>query len=454
MYKVTLWITTIALLSVSCGKDYITQTELSEKLAASELFLQSVDQLTEVQIHDIFSPPVASRVYVYPCITAYEAMCPAYPEYESLAGQLNGLPPLAIENVDTAVVNYDLAALYAFNEVAKQLIFSEEMMEEWQTQIDSIVTSWQVDPQVVRGSKDYAARVKAHVMDWAKDDNYAQTRTMPKFSVTDDPSRWKPTPPAYIEGIEPHWNKIRPMVIDSAAQFRSASPPTFDLTEGSDFYQLVKEVYEVGNNLDDEQREIASFWDCNPFVMNQTGHIMFATKKITPGGHWMGITGVACRKAEADLMQTVYAHTMVGLGLFDAFITCWDEKYRSALIRPETVINEKIDQDWLPTLQTPPFPEHTSGHSVISTASAVILTAIFGENFAFTDDVEVKFGLPERSFNSFIEASQEAAISRLYGGIHYRPAIEDGVKQGREVGNFIVDKVLSETGERLSGTME
>jgi hypothetical protein len=188
--------------------------------------------------------------------------------------------------------------------------------------------------------------------------------------------------------------------------------------------------------------------------MNQTGHIMFATKKITPGGHWMGITGVACRKAEADLMQTVHAHTMVTLGLFDAFITCWDEKYRSALIRPETVINEKMDQDWLPTLQTPPFPEHTSGHSVISTASAVILTAVFGENFAFTDDVEVKYGLPERSFNSFIEASQEAAISRLYGGIHYRPAIEDGVTQGREVGNFIVNKVLNEKGERLSGTME
>jgi hypothetical protein len=215
------------------------------------------------------------------------------------------------------------------------------------------------------------------------------------------------------------------------------------LTKGSAFYKLVEEVYEVGVNLDEEQRIIASFWDCNPFVMHQTGHIMFATKKITPGGHWMGITGVACRKIDADLMTTIKAHSMVSIALFDAFISCWDEKYRSSLIRPETVINEKIDPDWLPTLQTPPFPEHTSGHSVISTASAVVLTAIFGDNFDFLDVVEVDYGLPQRNFNSFLEASQEAAISRLYGGIHYRPAIEDGVVQGRKVGELVVNQLLN-----------
>ncbi len=102
--------------------------------------------------------------------------------------------------------------------------------------------------------------------------------------------------------------------------------------------------------------------------MNQTGHIMHATKKITPGGHWMGIAGVASRTAKSNFMETVRAHAMVSITLFDAFISCWDEKYRSSLIRPETVINEIMDPDWLPTLQTPPFTEHTSGHSVNSTA--------------------------------------------------------------------------------------
>jgi len=129
------------------------------------------------------------------------------------------------------------------------------------------------------------------------------------------------------------------------------------------------------------------------------------------------------------------------LALMDAFISCWDEKYRSNLVRPETVINQQLDPESKPALQTPPFPEYTSGHSVISTASALTLTDIFGENFAYEDDVEVEYGLPARSFNSFLAASQEAAVSRLYGGIHYRPAIDLGVEQGKDVGKFILDNL-------------
>ena len=442
MQRIALWLIFVSLLGSSCQQDYISQEEIRENLQRSELFLKSVENLTDVQVYDIFSPPVASRVYVYPCIAAYEAMQPAYPGVESFANRLRGLNPPEIE-VDTVLVRFELAGIYAFNQVGKQLIFSEEKMAAWQEKIDSTVASWKVNPKMIKASKAYAEKVGQHILSWAKGDNYDQTRTMPKFSVTDDPSRWKPTPPAYMEGIEPHWNKIRTMVIDSAAQFRPAPPPAFDLSEGSAFFELVKEVYEVGNKLDKEQRLIASFWDCNPYVMNQTGHVMFATKKITPGGHWMGITGVACRKANTELMETAKVHALVSIALFDGFISCWDEKYRSSLIRPETVINETIDPDWLPTLQTPPFPEHTSGHSVISTAAAVTLTKLFGDNFEFVDVVEVKYGLPERSFNSFMEASREAAISRLYGGIHYRPAIEDGVTQGQKVGNYITSRLLS-----------
>jgi len=430
----------LALLSWSCQKDYIGRAELQQRLEDSHLLIRSVEQLTDVQVHDIFSPPVASRVYAYPCIAAYEAMQPSYPEYKSFAGRLRELPPLET-TTDTAGLSYELAGIYAFNMVGKTLIFSEEMMQEWQLEIDSMVNSWNVAPRTVRASKAYAEEVSEHILAWANEDNYAQTRTMPKFSVTDDPARWKPTPPAYMEGIEPHWNKIRTMLLDSASQFQPAPPPPFDMAEGATFYELTKEVYDVGNNGDEEQRLIASFWDCNPYVMNQTGHVMFATKKITPGGHWMGITSIACRKAGASLMATAHAHAVVSIGLFDAFISCWDEKYRSALIRPETVINEYIDPDWVPTLQTPPFPEHTSGHSVISTAAAVLLTRLFGEDFSFTDTVEVKYGLPERHFDSFLQASSEAAISRLYGGIHYRPAIEDGVTQGRKVGKLAAKRL-------------
>jgi hypothetical protein len=209
----------------------------------------------------------------------------------------------------------------------------------------------------------------------------------------------------------------------------------------SQFFKEMKYVYDVKKNLTAEQSSIASFWDCNPYVMNVHGHVMFATKKITPGGHWIGIAKIACQNTNASLMKSAEAYALTSIALADGFISCWDEKYRSNLIRPETVINKYLDEEWVPLLQTPPFPEYTSGHSVISGAAGVALTSIFGENFHFIDSTEMKYGLTARTFESFTAASDEAAISRLYGGIHYMPAIENGVKQGRKLGKFIIDNI-------------
>jgi hypothetical protein len=168
---------------------------------------------------------------------------------------------------------------------------------------------------------------------------------------------------------------------------------------------------------------------------------MFATKKITPGGHWIGIVSIAARQANNTFDETINAYTYTSIALFDAFISCWDEKWRSLVVRPETLINQHIDEQWAPLLQTPPFPEYTSGHSVISRAAAVALTNIYGDNFSFLDTTEMEYGLPARNFESFVHASEEAAISRLYGGIHYRMAIDEGVWQGQKVGEFIVQNL-------------
>tara|TARA_B100002051_G_C16360814_1_gene450976 strand:- start:183 stop:635 length:453 start_codon:yes stop_codon:yes gene_type:complete len=137
-------------------------------------------------------------------------------------------------------------------------------------------------------------------------------------------------------------------------------------------------------------------------------------------------------------MESIYAYALVSIGLFDSFIVCWDEKYRSILVRPETLINQYIDEDWIPVLQTPPFPEYTSGHSVISRSAANILTFILGDNFNFLDTTEEIYGLPARNYDSFLQASDEAAISRLWGGIHYMPAITNGIDQGDRVSKFII----------------
>ncbi|WP_432264969.1 vanadium-dependent haloperoxidase [Croceitalea rosinachiae] len=413
-------------------------------LITPEDYHSSVDKVTEVMIHDIFSPPVASRIYAYPNIAAYEILAKKNDSYTSLANQLHGLNNIPLAK-DTVNINYELAALVAHIDLNKRLIFSEDRIEVFR---DSLYSIWESqNKKEFNASKDYGLQVAEHIATWMDKDNYKQTRTMPKFSVnSEDPSRWQPTPPAYMSGIEPHWNKIRPFVIDSASQFKPVPPPPFSMEKESDFYKELREVYDISNEITakgdtSEEVAIAQFWDCNPYVSVTRGHLMFATKKITPGAHWIGITKIASRKTEASLVQTVHAYTKTSIAIADAFISCWDEKYRSNLIRPETLINEHIDDSWEPVLQTPPFPEYSSGHSVVSGAAAKALTSIFGDNFAFDDDTEVAFGLPVRSFNSFNEAADEAAISRMYGGIHYRAAVEIGIGQGRNLGDFIIKKL-------------
>lgn len=403
-----------------------------------------VDKVTDIMIHDIFSPPVASRIFAYPNVAAYEIMAQNNPKYASLAGQITALTPVpAMDTV--AGINPQLAAIIAHMDVSKQLIFSEDKFEVLQ---DSLYQKWEeMNPDQFEASKTYGLSVASHIKEWMDKDNYKQTRTMPKFTVdTDDLARWQPTPPAYMDGIEPHWNKIRPFFLDSAAQFKPVPPPPFSMEEGSDFYKELKEVYDIGKEItakgdDSEEVQIAKFWDCNPYVSVTRGHLMFATKKITPGAHWIGITKIASRMTNRDFDDTLYAYTKTSLALFDAFISCWDEKYRSNLIRPETLINQYLDESWTPILQTPPFPEYTSGHSVVSGAAGLVLTSIFGDDFAFDDDTEVRYGLPIRSFSSFNAAADEAAISRMYGGIHYRAAVEVGVGQGRKVGSLLLDKL-------------
>ncbi len=415
--------------------------------AANPEFLhRSMKRLTDVIVHDIFSPPVASRIYSYPSIAAYEILALNDPNYQSLSGQIKHLGAIPKPKADYEYC-HALASVHAFLTVGKKLIFSEEKIESFQEEIYQEFKDIKIPKQAYENSITYGDAVAKYIIEWASQDNYNQTRTFPKFDVNlDDDTRWQPTPPDYMEGIEPHWNKIRPFVLDSAKQFQPDFPTQYSMDKNSTFYKELMEVYDTGVNLDTAQEAIAKFWDCNPYVSNHHAHLMFATKKITPGGHWINITSIATRQKKSSLIQSAEAYTMVSISLMDAFISCWDEKYRSNLIRPETVINKFIDEDWKPLLQTPPFPEYTSGHSVISSAAAVTLTKLYGDNFAFLDTSEEEYGLPPRYFNSFIEASEEAAISRLYGGIHYMPAIDNGVTQGRRLGRFILGRVVTRKG--------
>lgn len=395
--------------------------------------------LTDIMVHDIFSPPVASRIYLYTSIAAYETMVKAHPrEYASLYGQIKGFPAIA---APVKPVYFPVASVYAFLVVGKRLVFSDSTIQDSIRIILDALKATNPDPGRFAASLDYGTQVAKSIIAWADGDQYKETRKLPRYRISRQKGKWIPTPPAYISAIEPYWNKIRTVTLDSADQFRPAPAPGFSTDSGSSFYHAAADVYRAGNNLTQQQKDIANFWDCNPFAVTMEGHLGFATKKISPGGHWMSIVTAVSRQQHRDIMATAAAYTITSIGIFDAFISCWDEKYRSNTIRPETYIDAYIDEGWRPLLQTPPFPEYTSGHSIVSTVSATVLTTYFGESCAFDDDTELEFGLPMRHFQSFVEAAQEASISRFYGGIHYRAAIVAGQTSGKQIGDWVLQQI-------------
>ncbi|WP_019989663.1 vanadium-dependent haloperoxidase [Rudanella lutea] len=398
----------------------------------------TVFALTMVMIHDVANPPAASRFYTYCLLGAHEIVARQQAGGVSPARLVRSFKPLTVDK--SKPYDYQIAALYCMLETGRLILPSGYMLADEQTKFLAELKGHYPDALVAQ-SVSVAQAVAKQVLAYAAADNYSKLSARLRYRPTKADGYWYPTPPGYIEAIEPHWRTIRPMLIDSCGQFKPKPPVAFSKDTTSAFYRMMQEVYQTGKNLTAEQRFIASYWDCNPFAINTSGHMSIGFKKISPGGHWMNIAGLVSTKARLPFDQAVMVQSVVAMTLMDAFISCWDEKYRSNRIRPETAINRYLNPRWQPLLQTPPFPEYTSGHSVISSAVAEVLSYLIGPDFSFTDTTETIFELPERSFTSFRQAAEEASISRLYGGIHYRDAIENGQAQGRAIGTFVVEKL-------------
>ncbi len=407
-----------------------------------EILSQAVHELNTVVMGNNFSPMVASRNYSYAAIAAYEVIVYGHPEkYVSLAGQLNGLDKVANPSRDPDV-DYELAALLAYMQVGESVTFPEGSLQQYKDSILKVARNKGLPSATEKASQKLADSISSSIINWSKKDNYLETRGAEKYTVSDLPGRWVPTPPLYASAAEPHWKEIRPMVIDSANVFAPPPPPTFNITDkNSKYYKEVMLIKNAVDSLTPEQKHTAEFWDDNPFKMNVTGHVMFGSKKFSPSGHWMSIVGIAAKKANVDFDETVYAYAKTSIALFDAFIQTFKVKYTYNTIRPETVINKYLDPNWMPFLQTPAFPEYTCGHSTISASAAEALTNIFGDNFAYTDSTEREFGIKDRSFKSFRAAAEENNWARFYGGIHYHNSCIVSTDCGMKVGQYVSNKL-------------
>ncbi|WP_377111056.1 vanadium-dependent haloperoxidase [Mucilaginibacter litoreus] len=407
-----------------------------------ELYRVTVKRLNDIVLENNFPPVIASRNYVYANIAAYEVIAAGDSKhYRSLAGQIKHLP--AVPQPDKQKnIDFQFASLLSFCHVGNAVTFPEGSMSLYVDELKEKAKAAGMPSDVFENSVAYADTVAKHILKWSKKDNYAQTRSASKYTVTRTDGRWIPTPPMYAQALEPHWGEIRPMVLDSASQIPAPEPPPYNMTDkNSVFYKSVMQVKNMVDSLTKDQTHMADFWDDNAFKLNVIGHASFATKKFGPAGHWMNIAGIGSKMNKADFNTTVAAYTTASIALFDAFINCWYVKYKANSVRPETVINKFIDPDWKTHIQTPPFPEYISGHAVISAAAAETLTKSFGDNKAYTDSSEAEFGIPPRSFKSFRAAALEAAISRVYGGIHYKIACDIGNQTGRKIGDLVNQKL-------------
>ncbi|HLG39502.1 MAG TPA: hypothetical protein VI461_07530, partial [Chitinophagaceae bacterium] len=313
------------------------------------LFSNTVHELNSVVMGNNFSPIVASRNYMYASVAAYEIIAAGYPgKYQSLAGQIHGLEN--VPKADTSrKVDFEFAALLAFSKLGEAVTFPEGSMSYYTDSLKKLVKNHGMPSDVFNNSVAFADTVSSVILKWSKGDMYLQTRTYPKYTVIDTPGRWIPTPPAYTQAMEPHWNRIRTLVLDSASQFTPPRPPGFNIKDtAGNYYKEVMSIKNAVDNLNDEQKHIADFWDDNPFKLNVSGHVMFGTKKFSPPGHWMSVVGIAAKQDSFDFAATVYAYAIMAITQFDAFIHCWDEKFRSNYARPETVINKYIDPNWSP----------------------------------------------------------------------------------------------------------
>ncbi len=396
-------------------------------------------KLLEVAMEDGFSPPIASRVYVYPHIAHYLALQKFYPDsLPDLAGKLNGLS--SFTNISAENANPELTALLAFCKTAKKVVFSEFYMDEQADQFKSKAKSAGITNSEIEASDKCAAAIAKQLIDWINKDNYVQTRTMDRFTSSKKPGEWRETPPDYINGLEPHWMKMRPLLIDSAGIYTVTPPPQYTTTKNSAFYNMVSQVYKESKILDTSKKEIALYWDDNPNTSEHRGHLMTIIHKISPPGHWLNIIAQISNREKSSLFKTTKAYTYSAIAMYDGVISCWHEKYKTNLVRPVSYIQEFIDINWKPLIQTPPFPEYTSGHSVISASAATVLTSIYGDNYVFTDSTETIFEQPIRKFDSFNQAAWEVSLSRFYAGIHYMNGVTEGNKQGNYIGQIVINK--------------
>jgi hypothetical protein len=431
-----------ALLLTACSKQDISPVPQATDMSAATINQTDAQvahswltlQLKFIKEDARFTPPVASRSLGYAGITLYETVVGKMPQYRSIASQIGApeMPRMPNDAVDEALAAnkalHDLLiSFFTYTGNARNNEVQLACQQLYQQNLE--VFSANVPPSKIKRSTDHGAAVAAAVYAWSATDPIGHEgqlhNTDPSYIVPAVPGAWQPTPPAYAPPVQPHWGGVRTFSKGALGGLcLPVDPIPFSTEVGSPFYNQAMEVYQVYQNLTAEQSTIATYWADGGGT-------------ITPPGHMVSIAMQVLQQERASLAQSALAYCKVGMAVNDAFVSCWKAKYVYVLMRPVTYIRAYIDPNWLPHWPTPPFPSYGSGHATQSGAACQVLSDLFGNDYAFTDHTNDYLGFAPRSFSSFFDAAEEAAISRLYGGIHYTMDNENAYAAGINIGKEI-----------------
>jgi hypothetical protein len=435
--KIVLLCISLSLLSLSCKQE---NEKLPEDFELATAWADMTNYITKNTPAN--SPTFASRCLGYIGLTMYESVVNGYPDYQSVASQLNGLGQLALPE-QGANYNWSLALNAGQAEILRSIYV--QTSDENKTRIDSLEKRFEklfknsiANDSIADRSIAFGKKIAQQIFEWSKTDGGHRgylNNFDKKLVFVEKPGCWKP--PLYAQSfshfpLHPHWGNNRTfLAVDSAI-----APPDFipyDTTPGSAYYNQFVQVYEKEKVLTQDEKEAAIWWSDDPEVTP------------TPPGHSYHLATIAIRKVRPDLIKCAETYARLGMAVADAFRNCWKWKYQFFTERANTFVPQHIDQRWESFWPDPPFPSFPSGHAIQAAAAATVLTDLYGDNFPFTDSIHV--GRPRdeirntdfkaRHFNSFWEAAVETAMSRFYGGIHTPQDNTKGLEKGKIIGTNV-----------------
>jgi hypothetical protein len=368
-----------------------------------------------------------SRHFAYTSIAFYESLVPGYRQNRSLAGQLQALDhlpsPPSKKMCWISAANSSFADMMRFyyNGKSSNLTLIDSLEKTWQQKLGK---SGYTSDAISNGSS-FGAAIANAVIQWSNSDGSDKANR--PYTIPVGEGRWQPTPPANAAPVAPYWGNNRTIARFSIESTMAPAPPAFDTNENSPFYKMVNEVYNVSVHLTEKEKAIATFWNDSP-----------GAQTVTAYGHWASIFKQLATLRHLRIMKAAEAYCKMCITLNDASIVCFKGKYTYNLMRPVTYIRAYLnDPDWLPYIPTPSHPEWPAAHAVLSYSAAVALSYSLGNNISYTDHTYDDLVITPPTFANITEAGKQAGMSRLYGGIHYRPSIEAGLESGKKIADAI-----------------